>query len=165
MNAKQRRWTPGGIPLGHFDHNLDVAHLRLIDTVLEHWDGSFVAKLVQLPEGVPDLFSGLYGPAGGDPPITEDQVRYEERNARPGPSRLIALPPRPVRSMVVIAGPGDRKSGWEEGCLVYTAYGSPVIAPREWWDASMRPPEALEAAKFWAEHALADETRLAGREK
>tara|TARA_R110000824_G_scaffold18284_1_gene72697 strand:+ start:131 stop:304 length:174 start_codon:yes stop_codon:yes gene_type:complete len=41
--------------------------------------------------------------------------------------------------------------------LLFTAYGtqSNTPSPREWWDAGMRPQEAIEAATFWSQHALA----------
>lgn len=141
--------TPAGNTIAHDDHGLEPCHLTLIDAALDGWDGSFLMLHLEIPEDCPPLLSALYGPAAGDPPVGEDAVEYEKRNERPGPSRLVSLPHRPARKMVLIAGPGS------DGPIIYTAYGSPVIAPREWWDSSMKPHEALESAKFWSEHALA----------
>lgn len=140
--------TPAGIPVSHGDHGLTEAHYRVIDSVLEKSEPGFGSWKVYLPDEVPDLMSALYGPAVGDDPVREDEVVYEKRGTRPGPSRLVDRPPRPVRTMVIIgiAGPEAR---------VFTAYGSQVEVPREWWDPTMKPYEAVEAAIFWAEHALA----------
>ena len=142
--------TPSGIELAHDDHGLTEPHLRFIDTLLSDWDGSFTILHVDMPDGCPALPSALYGPAAGDKVVTEGEVSYEKRGNRPGPSRLIDRPSRPCRKMVLIAGPG------REGPIIYTAFGSPVRAPREWWDSSMLPHEALESASFWMEHALGD---------
>lgn len=140
--------TPNGTPVFHGDHGLTQEHLELIDSALEAAESGFHIWEIDLPEGCPDLMSALYGPSAGDAPVAEDEVVYEKRGSRPGPSRLVDRPHRPVRRMIVvgIAGP-DAK--------VFTAYGSQVAAPREWWDTSMKPHEAVEAAKFWSEHALA----------
>ena len=144
--------TPNGIVIAHDDHDLKTEHLEFIDESLSDWDGSFMIKVLALPEDCPSLPSALYGPTAGDEPVTEDRVTYEKRNNRPGPSRLIDAPMRPARNMVVI---GMRV---EDGTLMlFTAYGtqSDTPSPREWWDAGMKPHEAVEAAKFWSEHALA----------
>ena len=84
--------TPTGIVIAHGDHDLKYEHLNFFDKALEGWDGSFIKKVLPLPDSCPDLPSGLYGPAAGDDPITEDRVTYEKRNKRPGPSRLIDAP-------------------------------------------------------------------------
>ena len=144
--------TPNGIVIAHDDHDLQPSHLAFIDEALADWDGSFMLRVLTLPEDCPSLPSALYGPTAGDAPVTEDRVTYEKRNGRPGPSRLIAAPMRPARNMVVI---GMRV---EDGTLMlFTAYGtqSATPSPREWWDAGMKPSEAIEAAQFWSEHALA----------
>jgi len=143
--------TPNGITIAHADHGLTEEHLTFIDTLLVGWDGSFTILHVEMPESCPALQSALYGPAAGDNRVLEGEVTYEKRNGRPGPSRLIDRPTRPCRMLVLIAGPGN-----EEG-IVYTAYGSPVVAPREWWDSGMKPHEAIEAATFWNGHALSRE--------
>jgi hypothetical protein len=141
--------TPGGHLLAHDDHGLEPCHLAFIDTTLEGWDGSFLMVHLDMPEECTPLLSALYGPAAGDAAVGEDEVEYEKRGTRPGPSRLVERPHRPVQMMVLIAGPGN------DGPIIYTAYGSPVQAPREWWDSGMKPLEAMAAAKFWSEHALA----------
>lgn len=141
--------TPAGIVVAHADHGLGAEHLAFIDEVLAEWDGSFRVFVVDLPDNCSDLTSALYGPAAGDDPIGEDQVTYERRGNRPGPSRLIDAPHRPVRRMILIAGPGRDEP------MIYTAYGGQSASPREWWDSGMKPREAIEAAQFWSEHALA----------
>ena len=139
--------TPKGTPIFHADHGLGAPHLALIDQIIEKKEGFFV-ELINLPNNCADLMSALYGPACGDEPIPETDVVYEKRGNRPGPSRLINKPHRPCRRMVVIGIAG-------ENAKVFTAYGGQVAAPREWWDTSMKPVEAVESAKFWCDHALA----------
>lgn len=158
--------TPNEVPVLHADHGLTTEHLALVDeVVLEHQpenivdeDGRFpfvfFINTVELPEGVPSLQCALHGPSVGDDPITDDEVEYVPRNGRPGPSRLVNRPTRPARRMVVV-GIWDTK-GFP---TVFTAYGTRAEAPtpREWWDASMKPSEAVDAAKFWSAHALSKE--------
>jgi|TARA_R110001583_G_scaffold53441_3_gene164843 hypothetical protein len=143
--------TPNGIAFFHDDHGLGPEHLLLIDTLLSDWDGSFIGLHVTMPEDCPSLPSDLHGPSAGDDPITEDEVEYVTRANRAGPSRLVSRESRPCREMVLIAGPG-RSPGDEP--LIYTAYGSQVVAPREPWDKSMNDEERAEARAFWSEHAL-----------
>jgi len=144
--------TPAGLQIAHADHGLEPQHLAFIDTALEGWDGSFKILLVQMSPECPDLSSALYGPSAGDAAISDDEVAYEKRGKRPGPSRLIDKPHRPCRGMVIIVGPMPAGPP-----LVYTAYGtqSSMVSPREWWDSGMKPHEAIESATFWSQHALA----------
>ena len=142
--------TPKGVPLFHADHGLDEAHLRLIDEVIAQKDGvGFFIEAVELPDSVGELMSALYGPAAGDDPVQESEVEYVVRNGRAGPSRMVNRPHRPVRTMIVIGIADHEKS------RIFTAYGSHIAAPREWWDSTMKPHEAYEAAQVWMTHALA----------
>ena len=147
--------TPNGIVIAHDDHDLQPEHLAVIDEALADWDGSFLRKVITLPEGCPSIPSALYGPSAGDYTITESQVTYEVRNKRPGPSRLIDAPTRPARNIAVVG------MQVEDGTmLLFTAYGTQadIVSPREWWDPSMTPDECIEAAYWWKEHALAKGT-------
>lgn len=145
--------TPGGRLVFHADHDLGAEHFAVIDSWLGiDWDGQFKIGVIDLPDDCPDLLSALYGPMAGDDPIPESEVTYEKRGGRPGPSRMIDKPMRWCRKMVVVAGPAAGGKG-----AVYTAYGTQasVPSPREWWDSSMMPHEALEACRTWMDHALA----------
>ena len=143
--------TPNGTPIFHADHGIQEAHMRLIDTLMQGKEGFFIEAL---PLGDLDgtLNSALYCPSAGDDPVREDEVEYAKRGDRPGPSRLIDRPCRPADHMVVIGIAGS-------DAKVFTAYGNigPDIAPREWWDSSMRPEEAEASARFWKTHALSKE--------
>jgi hypothetical protein len=136
--------TPNGIAFYHDDHGLNQRHLQFIDTLLGDWDGSFIRVHVTMPGDCPSLLSDLHGPSAGDDPITEDEVEYVTRDNRAGPSRLVVL----------IAGPGESPG---DAPLIYTAYGSQVVAPREPWDKSMNDEERAEAEAFWGEHALSSQ--------
>jgi hypothetical protein len=160
--------TPNGIVLAHDDHDLQPEHLAFIDEALSDWDGSFMVQVLPLPDTCESLPSALYGPSVGDEPIDEDQVTYETRNTRRGPSRLINAPTRLARNLAVI---GMRI---ESGALMlFTAYGTQAdfASPREWWDlppldlTKLPPTEAkallyqwygncAAAADFWSQHAL-----------
>jgi hypothetical protein len=144
--------TPNGVPVFHADHGLTPEHLAFIDKVMEGCKGFFIS-VFPMPEELPDLQSALYGPSVGDAPVTDSEVVYEVRGNRPGPSRLLDRPTRPCRRIVVcgIADGAESK--------VFTAYGTQAQspAPREWWDSGMKPHEAVIAAQFWCEHALARE--------
>jgi len=139
------------VTIAHDDHGLSEAHEHWAKGQAQEQKGFFILNL-EMPTTLPDLKSALYGPSVGDDPITEDSVSYERRNERPGPSRLIDKPQRPCRRMVII---GINAEDNPE-IILFTAYGtqSETVAPREWWDSSMKPHEALESAKFWCEHAL-----------
>ena len=137
----------------HADHNLTNKHWEMVDQIHDsglYKEGQFFVEVIALTDPKHHLPSALYGPAAGDAPITDDQVEYKVRNERPGPSRLIDKPCRPAGFMVVI-GIAQK--------LTITAYGtqSTSPSPREWWDAGMKPHEAIEAAKFWSEHALSSQ--------
>ena len=140
--------TPNGTPIFHADHGLAVEHHRLIDNLMQGKEGFFI-EAIPLGDLAGTLQSALYGPSCGDEPIGEDEVEYVKRGNRAGDSRLIDKPTRPADHMVVIGIAGS-------DAKVFTAYGNigDNIAPREWWDASMKPDEAEAAARFWKAHAL-----------
>jgi hypothetical protein len=142
--------TPNGVPVFHADHGLAPEHYKFIDQILFDQPAGFFIGAFELPGGAGSLMSALWGPAAGDEPVPEDEVVYEKRGARRGPSRLVVRPHRYCRRMVVCGIAGD-------DAKIFTAYGTQAEepSPREWWDASLTPLEAIEAARFWSEHALA----------
>ena len=142
--------TPNGVLVHHADHGLTDEHLAFIDHVLSKSYPGFFIEVYELPEDCSDLLCALYGPRVGDEPISDEEVSYEVRGERPGPSRLVERPHRPCRRMVICGVAGDE-------AVIYTAYGTQASqpSPREWWDSSMKPHEAIEAATFWSTHALA----------
>lgn len=142
--------TPNGIVVGHADHGLKEVHFELIDNAMHDWKGEFRIMTVGIPEGIDKVPSAIYGPSAGDEPVQENEVFYERRGNRYGPSRLIKAPYRMIDTIIVIAGPGA-----EGESLIYTAYGGPSPAPHEWWDKNLKPREAMKAATFWSVHALA----------
>jgi hypothetical protein len=161
--------TPNGIVIAHDDHDLQPEHLVFIDEALADWDGSFLIRVLPLPDSLASIPSALYGPTAGDDTIDESTVTYQKRNGRRGPSRLIDAPTRPARNLVVIGM--QVESGT---MMLFTAYGtqSDTASPREWWDlppldvANLTPYQALQvltkwrqdaehSALFWTSHALA----------
>ena len=125
--------------------------MRLIDGLMVGREGFFIEAL-PLGDLTGTLKSALYGPDAGDEPVSEDEVVYEVRGNRAGPSRLIDRPARPADHMVVIGIAGEDPK-------VFTAYGNigDGIAPREPWDPTMGADDAAASARFWSEHALARE--------
>jgi len=144
------------LPASHLDHGLTTEHR----TWLRHHCAertAFFVETLTLPDHLPALECGLYGPAMGDPDVAEADVSYALRPGRKCASRLVALPPRPTRQITIIAGPSG-----EEPCVLYTSYGGPA-APREPGDTALPDWEAVTTARtFWAVHALAESPRERG---
>lgn len=136
----------------HVDHNLSG---EVIAFILEQFGDreAFFIETVEIPDEIPSLSCGLYGPIMGDPEIIDDHlcytVFYEQRGDRAGKSRMIDLPAQKSRLLTVIGGPDD-----DGVCVLYTAFGGPA-APREPWDESLSDDERAESEAFWSVHALA----------
>lgn len=136
------------LPASHLDHGLTAAHLAFLVERFGGRDG-FVLETVILPDDLPDLMSGIYGPIVGDPPVGESEVAYRVRGDRRCASRIVDRPVRPTRQLTVIAGSFEGKS-----CVLFTAYGGPC-APREPGDLAHASWEGiLESRLFWMDHAL-----------
>jgi hypothetical protein len=135
-------------PESHLDHGLSEVHLSYI---LKQFKGrnDFFIETIEMPEELPGLECGLYGPLLGDDPIPESEVHYAPRNGRKGPSRLVPRPKRETRLLTVIAGPHE-----DLDCILYTAYGGPHGAAREPWDTEEGTKERQQSEQFWAQHAL-----------
>jgi hypothetical protein len=132
----------------HLDHDLTPAHLAFLVSHFADRDGFFI-ETVTLPDDLPGLTCGLYGPSMGDPPMIEGVV-FEVRGQRAYPSRMVTLPTRSTRLLTVIAGPYK-----DAPCVLYTAHGGPK-APREAGDPTLKSAEDIEeSCAFWATHALA----------
>ncbi len=137
-------------PDSHLDHHLQQSHVALIRERFGDRT-EFFLETIELPKELPSLSCQLHGPAVGEPPVAEDEVRYEIRGKRKGPSRLCSRPPAEVRTMTVIGGLNEGQ------CILFTAYGGPS-APREPWDDDMLTDEdRATSRRFWAEHALGGE--------
>lgn len=139
----------------HADHGLTAAHYEWLRDVLQDRTGFFLLPL-EIPEDLPSLSCGLYGPSMGDAPVPEEAVSYQIRGNRRCASRLIDEPPRPGRYCIVI-GTGGSGTG---DITVWTAYGSlaPVVAPREPGDTSIDSWEGVEESRaFWGQHALSSQ--------
>jgi len=135
----------------HLDHNLSLDHIRFVLRVCGDRNAFFIESL-QLPDELPSLPCGLFGPVVGHPPIPDSDVVYVNRNGRPWASRVLqtrrALPQS--RILTIIGGPTEGLS-----CVLYTAYGGP-LAPRELGDPSLPESEREASESFWADHALAE---------
>jgi len=133
----------------HLDHGLTAAHLAFIVSRFADRDGFFV-ETVPMPDDLPDLTCGLYGPVMGDPPVPDSAVFEVRRIDRAYSSRAIVAPQRATRFLTVIAGPHAGAP-----CVLYTAHGGPK-APREPGDPTLTTEaDRAESAAFWAVHALA----------
>lgn len=141
----------------HLDHGLSQAH---IDFMLARFvqKNEFFIETVGLPKGLDPLQSGIYGPAAGDPSVTDAESILAIRQGRSWASRLIDKPARPTRLMTVVAGPGDVEG---QNCVLYTSYGGPA-APKEPGDFSMGL-FCKDHAPLW--QALVNKTYQAGLDK
>ena len=134
--------------VSHLDHGLTAEMLEFIKTAFASREG-FVIQTIDLPSYMGEVDCGLYGPAVGDPPVAENEVRYVVRGSRRCASRLVDRPMRKTSKLTIIAGPTGGKS-----LVLFTSYGGPA-APREPGDATIATwDDVIEARKFWAEHAL-----------
>lgn len=100
----------------HTDHRLTPEHLAWLCERFADRTGFFIEEAL-LPGRLPSVeWCGLHGPKAGDAPVLEEEVTYVTRGERAGASRMCKCPPRPTRTITVIAGPhGD------EPCILYTA--------------------------------------------
>jgi len=137
--------------IGHDDHPITSEQLEFIQThpeLITLEEGTFVCKVLSLPEYLGTIPSALYGPDAGDEPITEEQVVWLKRSDRDQSSRCIELPDRPAKNVCVIGIIGK---------TAFTIYGtqSKTPAPREPWDDSIETTEeAAHSFQWWSEHAL-----------
>ena len=130
----------------HVDHGLTDAQLSyLLHRFAER--AAFFVETVELPQQLGTVPCGLWGPAMGDPPVDDAEVRVEARGSRSWKSRLVDRPTRPTRTVTVVAGPHDGHA-----CVLYTAFGGPAT-PQEPGDTGCK--DAAASAIFWREHALA----------
>ena len=167
VKSADKLMTPNGIEVIHADHDLKKEHFVFIEHCLEgvwwDWQGATslgyeeikklaISDVFHLPSDLESITSGLYGPTAGDPKINEEEVTYKVRDNRSGPSRLIHRPTREVRKLCIIY----------VNNMILTAYGTQAAepTPREWWDATMTPHEAVDSALFWSHHALSDAHHL-----
>jgi hypothetical protein len=118
---------------------------------LYHERDEFFSTTFKLPDWAPALENALYGPSCGDEPVPESEVFYAARPPRTWNSRLVDRPKRLTRIITVVGGPS--KPGATD-CVLYTVYGG-AVAPREMTDPNITRADLDEAAKFWAQHALA----------
>ena len=143
----------------HKESHTDHLSPELLAYVLERFAdrGEFFIETIEVPADIAEsagLVSALYGPAAGDPPVTDEQAYLARRPGRGGASRMIKAPVRPTRFLTVIAGPHK-----DEPCVLYTAHGGPP-APREPWEFwdedDFMSLDAIQSSQFWDRHALAD---------
>lgn len=133
----------------HPDSHTHGLPSEIIAYVLERFADreGFFRETIELPESLPMLSCGLFGPAMGEGTVT--LATYTVRGKRSYASRVTSRTPRPTRLLTVIAGPHDGRA-----CVLYTVHGGP-IAPREPGDPAIASWEELvKAREFWAEHAL-----------
>lgn len=133
LKLSETAWLPR--PLGMAKQALAVVsdshtdHLtrEQLDWIVERFAGrdSFFIESVEMPTYLGTLRCGLHGPAMGDEPIPESEVRYEVRGDRDGASRICDRAPRPTRIVTVIAGPHDGQP-----CVLYTAFAGTGRAAR-----------------------------------
>jgi len=131
----------------HQDHGItsaQAAHIqeRLVVAVTE---GGFFIQQVEIPANLGTVPCGLYGPAMGDAPVSDEDVILEARGDRAWQDRLLDKPYRQVGYVQTIGIRDD------SGFTVFTMYGGP-LAPQNPEDPTNNDPKG--ARQWWAEHAL-----------
>ena len=134
----------------HKDHGVPAEVLAMAEALIAAATTAAAGTpvVITFPTAV-EVPCGLYGPAAGDAPVPETEVRYEARNGRPVQSRLIARDFRPVREATVVGMLTEDGST----VLVFTCYGG-AAAPREPGDSSLTPEQKAVSTAWWAVHAL-----------
>ncbi len=138
----------------HLDHFLEMSHLELIFLRFDDHHG-FLATTIPMSDEWLGLPCGLYGPAMGDDPVSDAEVRMVVRGKRRYASRILRGGQlRRSDLLTVIAAPmiyGDEHS--DDHLELITAFGGP-LAPREPGDPSLPPDERAASELFWSQHAL-----------
>lgn len=137
--------------LSHCDH-LTPELLEFVAATFKGRTGFFSETIsVSLEDALKNnLTNALYGPASGDPPVTDAECYHAIRSGRNWSSRMVSRAKRPTALLTVIAGPS---SPGADDCVMYTAFGGPA-APREVNDPDQ--PHDGKSEEFWAQHALAE---------
>ena len=128
----------------HADHNITASQLSEIQNSLKKTvkDDGFFIREIKLKTKAP---CELWGPAMGDPDVSEDEVFYASRGERPWMDRLVSMYSRDVDYVQAIG----IKTG--ETFTLLTTYAGP-LAPQNPEDPSNQDPKA--AKDFWNVHAL-----------
>jgi hypothetical protein len=134
----------------HKESHTDHISPEVLEWVLQKFQDrdTFFIETVELPEELPQLECGLYGPIMGDAPVTEEEVTYKARVGRDWVSRLVDQPTRSTRNLTVIGGPYE---GYP--CVLFTAFGGPP-SPKELNDPTLEYENQGKSQRFWSEHAL-----------
>ena len=139
--------------VAHDDHPITDQQMEWIQThpdLLAEPNGTFLIKVLTMPEELGTIPSGLYGPVAGDDPVKEEDVVYFTRGDRKDKSRKINLPNRPARNICVIG---------RKGIVAFTIYGtqSSEPSPKEPFDSFANEEERQKSIDFWSRHALSVE--------
>ena len=139
--------------VAHDDHPITDEQMKWIQThpdLLAEPNGVFLIKVLEIPEELGTIPSGLYGPAAGDDPVKEEDVFYKTRGEREIKSRKINLPNRPARNICIVG---------IKGKVAFTIYGTQANepSPKEPEDSFANDEEKQKSIDFWKEHALSVE--------
>lgn len=110
----------------HMDHEISQAQWDHIFARFADRAGFFI-ETFELPPDLGTVTNELYGPSAGDEPISDSEVVWGRRGARPWPSRLVLRPKRPTKFVRVIAGPHEEK------CARCGGTGSLSNGPISWY--------------------------------
>lgn len=141
------------LPESHVDHFAPLSledKTTIVATIVKAFKDRPLVEGFQLftVEGPFPLPCELVGPVMGQEPVSESLVRYEARNGRSWPSRLVRREPVLTTLLTIVVGPHNGHPH-----VLYTAYPGPP-APREPQDPSLKGKELEESQTFWATHAL-----------
>ena len=135
--------------VAHMDHGLTLEQEKFVAGEIEQREFASrrepEAWLVRLPRALGTVPSALYGPDAGDPPVPDAVIRWRQRADRPWASRCVEWPQREIDTLVIVARAGR----------LITAYGGPVVSPREPWDVWLPEHDRHAALYWWRQHALA----------
>jgi hypothetical protein len=144
--SRQKKKLSSRFTVFHADHGIKPAQMRHIQSRLEDMaPQGFFIKQVIIPKRLGPVPNALYGPASGDAPVSESEVRYMDRSGRGWEDRMVDLPVRPDDKVQAI---GIRNG---DEFTLFTVYGGP-LAPQNPADPGNPDPEG--AKRWWSQHAL-----------
>lgn len=133
----------------HADHGINSKQMDFIKSEIANSSpAGFFVKTIKIPGKLGKVRNALYGPASGDPPVSESVVSYRPRGDRPWSDRVVSWPTRPVDYVQAIGMPDQNDP---KKIVLFTVYGGP-LAPQHPDDPGNRDVDASK--KFWSEHAL-----------
>lgn len=139
----------------HKDHGITEAQWQhILHQLGNSGKVGFFIHQIEIPKELGTVPCGLYGPAMGDEPVKDIEVRMIQRTQDRQPDRMVNRPFRQVNYVQVIGTYNPDPGAMDAETTIFTCYGGP-LAPRNPLDKGLNEQEKKESQEFWSKHALA----------